>query len=387
MEPVILLQQSDSSVHAGLLARALNLSLPAPRPQMRCSVVVPARNEEAAMPALVAALASQRDLAGVALDPCTFEVLLLLNNCTDATAEVADALRTRHAPLQLHVAAVSFHEDQAHVGRARQALFDAAYARFHTLQRPSGVILTTDADSRPAADWIAQTEAEIARGVVGVGGRITLDPDEAARLPAGVRKFMLLDIGYRRALEELRSLYAPEAHDPFPRHHQHFGGSLAVTAAAYAQAGGMPLRRTNEDVALYRAVVETGGRFRHSPTVRVETSARLIGRAQGGMADALGWWERQAHSDTPVMVESACQAQLRLVALGLWCADNPGRVPPASLSLTPDNSPPDHMAEIHVTLRALREVCAALRPLSLDDRLLRVRGRLEDLPDVRQRAA
>jgi len=339
------------------------------------------------MPALVAALASQRDLAGNALDPCTFEVLLLLNNCTDATAEVAAALQTRHAPLQLHVAAVNFHEDEAHVGRARQALFDAAYARFRTLRRSSGVILTTDADSQPAADWIAQTEAEIARGVVGVGGRITLDPDEAANLPAGVRKFLLLDIGYRRALEELRSLHAPEAHDPFPRHHQHFGGSLAVTAAAYAQAGSMPLRRMNEDVALYRAVVESGGRFRHSPTVRVQTSARLIGRAQGGMADALGWWERQAHSAMPVLVESAIRAQVRLVALGLWCADNPGRVPPAMLSLTPDDLPPNHTTEIHVTLRALRDMCAALRPLSLADRLMQARKRLEALPDVRERAA
>ena len=379
---VISLHDSGGPVRDTLLARAMTLALPAPHASMRCCVVVPARNEAVALPALIESLASQCDLAGAVLDPATFEVVLLLNNCTDGTAAVAAALSRSYSQIRLQIAELSFDVDEAHVGRARQALFDLAFARFHTMQRPHGVILTTDADSRPAADWIAQTEAEIAKGVVGVGGRITLDPGEAVNLPVGVRRFLLLDIGYRRALEELRSLYAPEAHDPFPRHHQHFGGSLAVTAAAYAHAGGMPLRRTNEDVALYRAIVDTGGRFRHSHTVRVQTSARLIGRAQGGMADALGWWQQQAHSATPVMVESADAAEVRLAALGLWCADNPGRIPPASLRMTPDSPPSERTAEIHATLRALRNACAALRPLSLAARLMQASGRFVELPDM-----
>ena len=371
----------------GLLARALQPGFPEPHAHLRCSVVIPARNEEAALPALIASLAAQRDLAGAYLDPSSIEVLLLLNNCTDATASVARALQRVHAPLRLHVADIAFSLDEAHVGRARQVLFDAAFARFHGLKRMNGLTCTTDADSRPAPDWIVRTEMEVASGVVGVGGRITLDPDEAAALPYGVRKFLLLDIGYRRALEELRSLYAPEPHDPFPRHHQHFGGSLAVTAAAYAQAGGMPLRRSNEDVALYHAIVNAGGRFRHSPTVRVQTSARLIGRAHGGLADALGWWQRQAHSATPVMVESVHAAEVRLAALGLWCADNPGRASPASLRMTPDNPAADRSAEIHDTLRALRSLCAALRPLSLSERLIRARGSSRDVPHLNERAA
>ena len=382
-----------SSLHLGgpvgeaLIARALDFSLPEPHPQMRSCVVAPARNEEATLPALIAALAVQRDLKGAALDPATFEVVVLLNNCTDRTAEVGSAIRKKYPRLHLHIAEVTFDAEHAHVGRARQALFDAAFARFQKLQRPGGLILTTDADSRPAPEWIARTEAEIAEGAVGVGGRITLDPGEAAALPAGVRKFLLLDIGYRRALEELRSLYAPEAHDPFPRHHQHFGGSLAVTAAAYAQAGGMPLKRSNEDVALYRAIVDSGGRFRHSPQVRVQTSARMVGRAQGGLADALGWWDRQAHNAAPVLVESAPAAEARLAELGLWCAENLGGIPPCSLRMTPDVPPPEGAVEIHATLRALRQICAKLRSLSLAERLGRARCRFDDLPEMRERAA
>ncbi len=341
------------------------LGLPAPHSLMRSCVVVPARNEEATLAPLISALARQRDLRGRSLDAASYEVVLLLNNCTDRTAEVARELQQSYPRLRLHLAEVSFPPDEAHVGRARQALFDTAFARFQFLDRPAGLILTTDADSRPAADWIAQNEAEIAVGVDGVGGRILLEPAEQATLPKGVRRLFLLDIGYRRALEELRSLYAPEAHDPFPRHHQHFGASLAVTAAAYAKAGGMPLKRSSEDVALYRAMVESGARFRHSDRVRVFTSGRMIGRAEGGLADAIGWWHARAWDGAPVLVESAAAAEARLLQLGFWCRDNPEEIPPAALIVTPDPPPSGQAAEIHATLLALRARIEALRPLSL----------------------
>ena len=351
-----------------LAARALDFDLPAPHPRMRACIVVPARNEEAALPALIAALAGQRGHDGAPLDPRVFEIVLLLNNCTDRTAGVTRDLQNKNPALALHVAEISFAADEAHVGRARQALFDLASTRL----RDAGLILTTDADSRPAPDWIAQNESEIARGVDGVGGRIVLDPAEAAALPPGVRRLLLLDIGYRRALEEMRALYSPEGHDPFPRHHQHFGGSLAVTAAAYAAAGGMPLRRSSEDVALYRAIVDAGGRFRHSHRVRVITSARMIGRARGGLADALEWWNAQALSGAPVIVESATAAERRLARLGLWNAAHTG-APPLALTATPEPPRTDAADEIHATLRILRERIATLRPLSHAARLDRAR--------------
>jgi Glycosyl transferase family 2 len=342
---------------------------------MRSCVVVPARNEEGTLAPLMTALAGQRDLQDRAADAASYEVLLLLNNCTDRTAAIARELQQKHSRLQLHVAEVSFAPHEAHVGRARQALFDMAFTRFQLLHRRAGLILTTDADSRPAADWIAQTEAEIAAGVVGVGGRILLEPGEQAALLPAVRRLFLLDIGYRRALEELRSLYAPETHDPFPRHHQHFGASLAVTAAAYAEAGGMPLTRTSEDVALYRAIVASGARFRHSHRVQVYTSARVIGRAEGGLAEAIGWWHARVRDAAPVLVESPAAAEARLLQLGLWCRDNPASVPPAALTVTPE-PPPGQAAELQATLRTLRTRIEALRPLSLA-------ARLEPAPPVR----
>lgn len=332
-------------------------------------MVVPARNEEESLPNLFKALARQRDLHGDLLDARTYEVLLLLNNCSDHSAEIARRAIAQFSSLRLHVAEVAFEGAEAHVGKARQTLFDTAFQRFASVSRKGGLILTTDADSRPADDWIAQNEAEIAAGVDAVGGRITIERDEIAALPAGVARFLVTDIGYRRALEELRSLYAPEAHDPFPRHHQHFGGSLAVTSAAYGRAGGMPLRRSSEDAALVRAIEESGGRIRHSYRVRVFTSARMVGRAQGGLADALSWWNAKTEEATPVLVESASAAADRLAQLGLWRLAHPNRPLPLSLHQTPEPPHPAEASEIQMTLRGLRTIIARLRKATLAARL------------------
>ncbi len=336
---------------------------------LRVCVVVPARNEEAQLPSLIAALAIQHDGRGKLLEADSFEVLLLLNNCSDRTASVARELQRKYPCLPLHVIEISFAAPEAHVGKARQLLFDTAFHRFQFLGRGAGLILTTDADSRPAPDWIARNCAEIARGVDAVGGRILLEPEELAALPLGVRKFFLLDIGYRRALEEMRSLYAPQPHDPFPRHHQHFGGSFAVTASAYGRAGGIPLRPFREDVGLYQVIVDSGGRVRHSEAVRVYTSARMVGRAQRGLADAIGWWNGQVRKALPVLVESAAAAEARLLALGRWCVDHPEQAPPIALTTTPDKPPSKQAADIQATLSPLRQRIEFLRPLPLAARL------------------
>jgi hypothetical protein len=130
----------------------------------------------------------------------------------------------------------------------------------------------------------------------------------------------------------------------------------------------MPALRTSEDVALYRALVRAGERFRHSERVRVFTSARAFGRAEGGLADAIACWQGLAQTHTPVMVESATAADERLRKLGRWVYDSPGTPPPDLLSATPPPTP-DTAAEIHRTLHELRARIAALRPLRLIERL------------------
>jgi Glycosyl transferase family 2 len=361
---------------------AFSLRLPPPHPRLQVCVVVPARNEEFELPRLVAALANQLDLNGLPLDPEVFEIIILLNNCVDGSAAVLRDLRPLGS-LKLHVAEITLEAHEAHVGRARQILFDTAYDRFGTIGRENGLILTTDADSRPEPDWIGQTCAEFAKNVSGVGGRILLEPEDRAALPASLQRLFLLDLGFRRALEEMRSLYAPEPEDPFPHHHQHYGASLAVSAAAYAKAGGMPLTPSSEDAALYHAVVASGGRFRHSYRVRVRTSARVLGRAEGGLADALKSWHVKADAARPVVVESAEHADERLRRLGRWCANFPNTPPPLALLATPEAPPRGHSSELRETVDKLRERIYALRSVPLHERLARAAKGTGRYPSVR----
>lgn len=314
------------------------------------------------LPMLVAALAAQRGAAGRPLAPGTVDVLVLLNNTTDGSADTLACLAMAHPEVTLHTASVTLRGADAHVGRARQLVMDAAWARLGG--RPGGLILSTDADTAPAPDWIAETQAAVAAGADAVGGRALLLPEERHALSPGVRRLYLLDLAYRRALEELKSLYAPDPHDPFPRHHHHYGASLAVTAAAYGAVGGTPAVRTSEDVALVAALVGVGFRLRHSDRVRVFTSARADGRADGGLAAAFVFWDHLARAGLEPLVEPAVCAESRLQALGRARRDGA----PTPFAPTP-GAALGAEEPLTVAIAGLRQRIARLRPLPLGTRL------------------
>ncbi len=345
-------------------SRALAHLFPPADLRLVATVVVPARDEAARLPRLVAALAAQLDADGRPFAPGHVDVLVLLNNTTDDSAAVLGRLAADHPALAIHAASVTLAGADAHVGRARQLLMDAAWARLDG--SAGGLILSTDADTAPAPDWIAATQAAVAAGADAVGGRALLLPDERCALPPGVRRLYLLDLAYRRALEEMKSLFAPDAHDPFPRHHHHFGASLAVSAAAYGAVGGLPAQPTSEDVALVYALTAAGFRLRHSDRVRVFTSARATGRADGGLADAFVFWDRLAASGVEPTVEPAACAERRLQALGRARTARPGLC--LALAPTPEAAP-GASEPLPGAIAGLRQRIARLRPLPLDARL------------------
>ena len=351
-----------------VLARACRL-FPPPSPTLRLSVVVPARDEAERLPGVVAALAAQRDGAGRAFAPGTVEALVLVNNSTDRSAEAARA----GAPDWLHVAQVTLPPSEAHVGRARQVLMDAACARLLAAGAPDGLICSTDADTRPAPDWLAATVSDM-DGVDAVGGRALLLPDERAALAPGVRRLYLVELAYRRAIEELRQLYAPDAWDPTPRHHHHFGASLAVRAAAYAAVGGVPAVTHYEDIALVHALWAAGYRVRHSARVRVWTSARVDGRAVGGLSADVARWRAHAQAGTDPPVEAADDTERRLARLAVWRSVRPGVPPPVAWLDTPPPAP-GRGQSIVSALASLRQRADALRRLPPARRLAWARRR------------
>lgn len=288
------------------------------RTTLPCYVAVPVRNEEERLPHLVASLTAQTErLSGATL---------LLNNCTDTSESVAEDLAQRYPDLHLHVASVTLSPEHANVGRARRMAMDLAFERLGG----RGLILTTDADTVLAPDFAASIRDEITRGADAVGGRVQLHPRDRQALSRGVRRLFLLDIGYRRAVELLADCIDPEPSDPYPRHHQHFGAAMGVTAEWYARVGGLPPHPNNEDVAFYQAIREAGGRFRHSLDARAFTSARRDGRAPYGMADALNEWDDQADQGiTPTVPDASsleCRFRLRADVRRAWSRRNPDRI-------------------------------------------------------------
>lgn len=281
-------------------------ALPPQDPRVAAAVVVPARDEEAALSACLDALARQFGPDGRPLDPASYEILLLLNNCRDRSADVAAAVAGR-SPVRVHVIEAELPPGLAHVGTARRRLMDAAARRFRERGRDDGLVLSTDADTRAAPDWIAANAAAVAAGADAVAG--VLVPDDAG-IGGPSRAGIVVRRRYALLADALAARLDPEPFDPWPRHPFEGGASLGVTAGAYAKAGGLPPLPVGEDVALLDAVRRGGGRVRHCPRVRVVTSARTIGRARGGMADTLRRW---GEADGGEAVETAFSVGRRLL--------------------------------------------------------------------------
>ena len=263
------------------------------------SVIVPARNEEDSLPAMLDALAKQVDVNNQPIDPASYEVLLLLNNCTDASAEVATQWSKTHSALAVHIIEQSLHSDIAHVGTARRLLMDTAWYRFHRSHHPVTAILSTDSDTLVDTHWIANTLTALAQGADAVGGVIALKPGEFESLPSGAQQAYRRDRRFQRLVAELEDLLDPQEGDPWPRHLEHFGASLACTPQAYARAGGMPPVKPLEDIAFVDALRRCDARLRHDPSVIVYTSARLDGRAEIGLSHQLRLWQQMSEERTP----------------------------------------------------------------------------------------
>jgi glycosyltransferase involved in cell wall biosynthesis len=287
---------------------------PPPLTTCEASIVVPARDEGVRIEKCLSALVGQVDSDGKPIDGSKYEVVVLANNCYDETAARARTFGARHPRLVLHVVEIELPPERSYVGCARKLLMDEACRRFFLLGRPDGIIVSTDADSFVDPGWIAGIIREVDAGADAVGGRIVADRVERLLLDPSVELTYLRQVAYDFLIAELEDLIDPDPFDPFPRHFNHIGASLAVTAGLYARIGGLPDVLEDEDKALYRAILRSGGRFRHSLDVRVTTSARLDGRVERGFSAGLRHFGSMEEQSRPLLVESASGSEIRLLA-------------------------------------------------------------------------
>jgi len=262
---------------------------PLPLLEIRCAptiVAIPAMNEADRIRTCLAALATQRDRYGCPLAPGSFEIVVLVNNCTDDTADVAAAM-SQVSPHPIRVVSENLRAEQANAGGARKRAMDIAADRLVQGGCRDGLILTTDADSVVSPTWIDATRRAIDDGADGVAGYIDAQPDELMRLGRQFIERGRLEDRYLSAVAEIYALCDPRAHDPWPNHRVSSGASLAVTLDAYLAIGGLPAKPVGEDAALTAALEKAGFRVRHSLEVCVSTSCRFDGRARGGAADTM----------------------------------------------------------------------------------------------------
>ncbi len=209
-------------------------------------------------------------------------VLLLLNNCSDATETVARNI-SKHLRFRLDIISRDLPPSQANAGHARRLAMALAAERI----APNGTLMTTDADAQVPPDWVARNLARLRRGADIVCGRAVIDPVEAAMIPAHLHADDALECHLIARLDDIAWALDPEPHDPPPRHTEASGASLAVRADAFRSVGGIPAIAAGEDRAFVRALWMMDARVRHDPAIAVTVSGRIFGRAQGGMADTI----------------------------------------------------------------------------------------------------
>ena len=246
------------------------MKLSPPNPGLRACVVVPARDEQDLIASALRALAGQ-----TGIEPYEYEVLLVLDACTDATAERAREVAYDHPALRLHL----LDGPGLGSGHARRAGMDAACERLTGLGRPEGLIASTDADTVVAPDWLSVQLHAAERGARAIGGRIRLGP---RTLPRAVVRWHS-DRGrsrHQKLLDDPERLGAAE-------HWQFSGASLALTAETYARVGGLEPMATLEDEGLEKILRKERIPIERLLSVRVTTSSRTEGRASQGLAHDL----------------------------------------------------------------------------------------------------
>lgn len=219
-------------------------------------VVVPARDEEALLPAHLSSLAGAVDLLHRVRPGVAVSTTLVLDACTDGSADLARSAAGGHPWLDLLTV------DVGCVGKARAAGVERARAMHRGIPPARVWVASTDADSVVPPDWLAHHVGVAADGAGLLTGTVRptgLAPDLLARW------------------HDLHQL--AEGHD-----HVH-GANLGFTLAAYDAVGGFAPVPTGEDVDLVSRMRAAGLAWCASAAAPVLTSGRLVARAPEGFAD------------------------------------------------------------------------------------------------------
>ncbi|MEU8242029.1 glycosyltransferase [Actinoplanes missouriensis] len=251
------------------------------RATMRFAVVIPAFNESASITGVLEALAAQSDTG--------FRLVIADNASTDDTTAIVTRFAAT-APFPIDVVT----EPVPGAGTAADTGFR------HAIATGATQLARTDADCRPAPDWVATARAYLDGGAEMVCGRSVPRRDEhpswAERTlyPAAVRLAALYG-RYRRAHR------SAEFRSPYVLVHGH---NLAMSSWLYLSCGGTAreaLEEGSEDVTLLNRARRHTDRIVRAENLVVESSLRRL-RAWGPRRLLLWHWDRRWRPTTPAEV-------------------------------------------------------------------------------------
>ncbi|MGQ7845212.1 glycosyltransferase [Granulosicoccus sp. 3-233] len=240
-----------------------------------CAVVIPAMNEERRIDACLSALHQQSGM-----DRSSVLVVIIANNCTDGTVQVAQSIIEKTGLPALIIEAVVSRSEG--VGRARSLGIDHAMPYL----QERGNVLTTDADCLVDHRWIARSMRAL-DSMDAVCGLVKPLAGEVIELPVEIHTPGKLEHDYWEVSLEYDAIVDPDPHNPWPHHGRAAGASLGFTRTAYRRSKGFAPIPSGEDRELISRMASSGYRIRYASDVLVEASCRLQGRAPDGMACAL----------------------------------------------------------------------------------------------------
>lgn len=219
-------------------------------------VVVPARDEEALLPACLDGLEAAIERLSVERPETRVTCVVVLDRCTDSSADIVASRHWAHALVSAF----------GQVGAARRAGVEHAAALAGVQDARAAWVANTDADSVVPDHWLTR-QLELACGgadlVLG-----TVVPDTLGVDP--------------RVIEAWHARHVLAEDHPYVH-----GANLGVRLSTYRRAGEFPELPVHEDVRLVDAIRRDGAAVVATATAPVVTSGRFVARTPEGFAGYL----------------------------------------------------------------------------------------------------
>ena len=223
------------------------------------------------------------------------EIIVLVNHSEIATKEIKEyscqtkreidnwILNNRNTELAFYaLGPVELQKKWAGVGLARKTAMDEALRRFNLLEKPKGIIVSLDADTLVAKNYLVEIEKHFAQFPKNIGATISFQHQTDGLEEKQLKGILLYEkylLYYKNALRFIG----------YPNPLFTVGSAFTVTADGYIKRGGMTRRQAGEDFYFLQTLAQIGT-VGEITTTSVYPSARESDRIPFGTGPAIAKW-------------------------------------------------------------------------------------------------